>query len=114
MLLPAVALVSSLSERSPLPDCLAPIPIAQAPLIQVQRPPSGEDGPTVQLMLLTVPPGVRAGEQICVSAKGQLFMAAVYPGMWDRAGSSRSRSRSTGLRRCKQGRLRHGCLASGA
>ena len=78
MLLPAVALVSTLSERSPLPDCLAPIPIAQAPLIQIHRPPSGEEGePEVQLMLVTVPPGVRAGELIYVSARGQLFMATV-------------------------------------
>ena len=31
----------------------------------------------MQLMLVAVPPGVRAGELICVSAKGQLFMVTV-------------------------------------
>ena len=69
--------VSTLPEQSPLADCLALIPIAQAPLIPIQVPPSGEDGPVVQLMLVTVPPGVRAGEQICVSAHGRLCIVTV-------------------------------------
>ena len=67
--------VSTLPEQSPLADCLALIPIAQAPLIPIQvPPPSGEDGPIVQLMLVTVPP---AGERIGVTAHGRLFMATV-------------------------------------